>query len=174
MALGFEEETLKKDGLFFLPSARIRITNVDKDDFVLHSFCLMPNHFHLMIEQKKDVSISTLILKICTSYAKYLNRKYQRVGHVFQDQFKAVQIENDSQLMWTSAYIHTNPVKDRFVKNPSDWQWSSYNDFALNRDLLIVYKDLLKDMFGTKNDFKKETLRLVTDEKPMSRTVLDI
>ena len=76
--------------------------------------------------------------------------------------------------MWTSAYIHTNPVKDRLVKNPSDWQWSSYNDFASGRNLPIVYKNLLKDMFGTKNDFKKETLRLVFEEDHMSRGALDM
>ena len=133
----------------------------------------MPNHFHLLIEQTKDVTISTLISKTCTSFAKYINKKYERVGHVFQDKFKAVSVDSHPQLMWVSAYIHMNPVKDKIVKNPSQWEWSSYNDFSGDRNLPIVYKDILESIFGKKDNFKKETLVLSSDTD-MSKTVFDI
>ena len=134
----------------------------------------MPNHFHFLIEQRKDVSISKLISKVCTSYAKYFNKKYKRVGHIFQDKFKAVLVEGNPQLMWTSAYIHMNPVKDGLVKNPSQYEWSSYNDFVSDRNLPIVHKDLLMEIFGKKEDFKKETLNQFFDENSMSKTDFDI
>ena len=102
----------------------------------------------------------------------YINKKYKRVGHVFQDCFKAVPITSDGQLTWLSAYIHMNPVKDGFVKHPSDYKWSSYNDYISERDLPITSKNLLQPMLGIK-DFEKETLRLIADED-MSRTPLDI
>lgn len=159
LALGFDEKELTKEKALSMPYSRIRITNTSKNDFKLHSFCLMPNHFHLIIEQTKDTSISKLISKICTSYAKYLNIKYKRVGHVFQDQFKSVLIESDGQLMWTSAYIHMNPVKDGLVKHPSEYKWSSYKDFRGERHLPIIYTNLLKSIFSRKN-FEKETLAL--------------
>ena len=174
LALGFEPEELNKFSLLSLPYSRIRITDTKKNLFRLHSFCLMPNHFHLLIEQRKDVSISKLISKVCTSYAKYFNKKYKRVGHTFQDKFKAVLVKDNPQLMWTSAYIHMNPVKDGLVKNPSQYVWSSYNDFISDRNLPIVHKDLLVGIFGKKDNFKKETLNQFFDENSMSKTDFDI
>jgi len=158
LCLGFTEEELNKEKSIAMPYSRIRITDTDKKDFKLHAFCLIPNHFHLLIEQIGDIPISKLISKLCTSYAKYVNKKYKRVGHIFQDQFKAVLIENDPQLIWTSSYIHMNPVKDKLVKYPEDYKWSSYQDFALNRNLPIVYKDFLIETFGDQKSFVKETL----------------
>ena len=158
LCLGFTEEEINKEKLIAMPYSRIRITDTDKKDFKLHVFCLMPNHFHLLIEQIGDIPISKLISKLCTSYAKYINKKYKRVGHVFQDQFKAVLIKDNPQLMWTLTYIHMNPVKDYLVKHPEEYKWSSYNDFAFNRNLVIVNKELLTKTFGDQKSFIKETL----------------
>ena len=157
LGLGFTQEELERCDLLHLPYSRIRI-DVNNRDFKLHSFCLMPNHFHLLIEQHGNVPVSKLISKICTSYAMYLNKKYKRVGHVFQERFKSVVIENNPQLMWTSTYIHMNPVKDGLVRHPNEHKWSSYKDFAENRNLQIVEKGLLISTFGNKNNFIKETL----------------
>jgi REP element-mobilizing transposase RayT len=157
LCLGFTEEELNKEKLIAMPYSRIRITDTNKKDFKLHAFCLIPNHFHLLIEQIGDVPISKLILKLCTSYARYINLKNKRVGHIFQDKFKAVVIKNDPQLMWTSSYIHMNPVKDKLVKKPEDYKWSSYNDFASERNLPIVSKELLTEIFGDQKNFIKET-----------------
>ncbi len=158
LCLGFSVEELGKEKLMSMPYSRIRITNANKNDFKLHAFCLMPNHFHLLIEQCGNVPISKLISKTCSSYSKYINNKYDRVGHAFQDCFKAVLIENNPQLMWTSSYIHMNPVKDKIVKNPEEYIWSSYNDFIDKKNLPIVEKKLLIETFGSKEKFKKETL----------------
>jgi REP element-mobilizing transposase RayT len=174
LALGFNEDELQKESFLSLPHSRVRITNTNKNDFRLHVFCLMPNHFHLIVEQLRDVLISNLILKVCTSYAMYFNKKYKRVGHVFQDKFKAVLIEDDPQLMWTSAYIHMNPIKDGIVKSPELYKWSSYKDYVGERNLSIITKDLLLELFGDKNSFKKETLNYFKKEDEMSRPVLDI
>jgi REP element-mobilizing transposase RayT len=158
LALGFTEEELNKEKLIAMPYSRIRITETIKNNFKLHAFCLMPNHFHLMIEQVGEIPISKLISKLCTSYAKYINKKHKRVGHIFQDQFKAVLIEDNPQLMWTSAYIHMNPVKDKIVKHPSEYLWSSYNDYAKERNLPIINKELLLSTFGDQKSFIEQTL----------------
>ncbi|MFA5936892.1 MAG: transposase [Candidatus Paceibacterota bacterium] len=157
LCLGIDQETLKKENILSVSNSRIRI-NPNNNLFKLHAFCLMPNHFHLLIEQCEDTPISKLISQVCTSYAMYINKKYKRVGHVFQDQFKSVLIDNDPQLIWTSAYIHMNPVKDGLVKNPEDYKWSSYIDFISNRNLSIVNKEFLLSVFGNIKDFEKETL----------------
>lgn len=162
LTLGVESEVLQKEKLTSVPYSRIRIEG-NKNLFKLHAFCLMPNHFHLLIEQCGDVPISKLISQICTSYAMYINKKHKRVGHVFQDCFKAVLIETNPQLMWTSAYIHMNPVKAKLVKHPKDYKWSSYNDYIGIKNLPIVYTDFLKSTFDEK-DFEKETLILFSKE----------
>lgn len=161
LSLGFEQEELSHE-LCSFPNSRIRIIKTNKVDFKLHVFSLIPNHFHLLIEQCNEVPISKLISKLCTSYAKYINLKYSRVGHVFQDKFKAVLIEGDSQLMWTSSYIHINAVKDGLVKNPTEYKWSSYNDYARDRGLPFVCTDLIGPMFGDNKSFEKETNILST------------
>ena len=155
LALGFETKELTHE-LLSVPYSRIRI-DAKKDLFKLHAFCLMPNHFHLLIEQCGDTPVSKLISQTCTSFAMYINKKYKRVGHVFQDKFKAVLIENNPQLMWTSAYIHMNPVKDGITSSPEKYQWSSYNDHTEIRKLPIVSKELLVNLFGGKKDFIEET-----------------
>ena len=165
LALGFEPEELSGESTISLPYSRIRITKVKKGDFKLHSFCLMPNHFHLIIEQSGDISISSLMLKFCTSYATYINKKYTRVGYVFQDRFKAVLIDSNPQLMWMFAYIHMNPVKSGLVKNPEDYVWSSYRDFTNERNLPIIEKSLMNPVF--ESNFKKNYLESIVSRAPL-------
>jgi len=158
LALGVKSEILNKNEMTKSPKSRIRITKSPIDLFKLHSFCLMPNHFHLLIEQTGDVSISLLIQKICTSFSMYINKKYRRVGHLFQGNFKSVLIESNPQLMWATSYIHMNPVKSNLVTKPEEYNWSSYNDYADDRNLPIIYKDFIIDVFENKENLIKQTL----------------
>jgi putative transposase len=77
LCLGVTEKELNMEKLTAMPYSRIRITDTNKNNFKLHSFCLMPNHFHFLIEQIGDVPVSKLISKLCTSYAKYINKKHK-------------------------------------------------------------------------------------------------
>ena len=166
LCLGFTQEELNKESFISVPYSRIRITETIKNNFKLHAFCLMPNHFHLLLEQVGHIPTSKLISKLCTSYAMYLNKKYKRVGHVFQDQFKSVLIENNPQLMWASAYIHMNPVKDGIVKDPNEYKWSSYRDYVSARNLPIVSKEILLGAFGDTENLKKQTFNLTVKDAP--------
>jgi len=170
LTIGIKPEILNKNELTKSPKSRVRITKSSSSLFKIHAFCLMPNHFHLLIEQSSDTPISTLMSKVCTSFAMYINKKYKRVGYLFQNRFKSVLIENNSQLAWTTSYIHMNPIKSRLAIEPHEYNWSSYNDFADNRNLPIISKDLVGPIFGTKENFVRETLIL---SKDMSRTFLD-
>jgi len=157
LALGIKSEILNKNEITRSPKSRIRITKSPINLFKLHAFCLMPNHFHLLIEQTGNVSISLLIQKICTSFSMYINKKYRRVGHLFQGNFKSVLIENNPQLMWTTSYIHKNPVKSNLVSRSEEYDWSSYKDYAENRDLPITYKNLIIDIFESRENIIKQT-----------------
>jgi putative transposase len=160
LALGIEKGDLNECEITKSPKSRIRIGKLEPDSFKLHAFCLMPNHFHLLIEQCQDESISKLFSKIFTSFSKYINLKHKRVGHVFQDKFKSVLIEKNPQLMLISSYIHMNPVKDSMVKNPEEYKWSSYNDFIFDRKNPIVCKRFLTEVFGGTKNFINENTKL--------------
>ena len=77
----------------------------------LLAYCLMPNHFHLLIYQENAEDINYFMRSLCTKYSMYFNRRYQRVGHVFQGSYKAVMMENEPQLVYLSKYIHRNPLE---------------------------------------------------------------
>lgn len=86
----------------------------------LLAFCLMPNHFHLFVFQHDKDSVTRLLHNVCTAYTTYFNKKYNRVGPLFQDRFKAVRITSDSYLLHITRYIHLNP------QNYKSWEFSSY------------------------------------------------
>ena len=127
---------------------KLRIKPFQKGTFSILAYCLMDNHFHFIIKQNTNISISHLIGKVCSSYAWYLNKKYNRVGHVFQDVFKTKLIDTDEYLKYVSAYLHINP-KDYFK-----WKFSSLHEYINKPDLCDVAQ-----IFGLFNDNLNEYLQ---------------
>jgi len=172
LGLGIEKEDLNECEIIKSPKSRIRIASLKPDSFKLHAFCLMPNHVHLLVEQCGDESISKLFSRVFTSFSKYINLKHKRVGHVFQDKFKSIQIETNPQLMLISSYIHMNPVKDSLANKPEDYKWSSYKDFIFDRKNPIVHKQFLTEVFGSTKNFINENIKLY--KRIVSKTVFDM
>ena len=77
----------------------------------LLTYCLMPNHFHLLVYQENLDDINFFMRSLCTKYSMYFNRKYKRVGHLFQGSYKAVLVTSEPQLLYLSKYIHRNPLE---------------------------------------------------------------
>lgn len=92
-------------------------------------YCLMPNHFHLMLKQLVDGGITEFVSKVSNSYTKYYNTKHNRVGPLLQGEFKAVLVESDEQLTHLSRYIHLNPKVSLLIKDLDDFEWSSYKEY---------------------------------------------
>jgi len=112
-------------------------------DFDLWAYCLMTNHVHLLIKTKES-SISDIMKKINMLYVNYFNRKYNKVGHLFQGRYGAKLISDYTYLLELSRYIHLNPVRAKIVKRPEDYEWSSYNMYiGLIGEELIDSKDIL-------------------------------
>ncbi len=135
-------------------------------NFLLYAYVLMPNHIHLLIEQN-ETPISKIMQGINQSYTQYFNKRYKKVGHLFQGRYKALLCDKDGYLLAIIRYIHLNPVRARIVKMPEDYVWSSHdvyigkakqnfvdNDFALsmfsrNRGVSIKkYKQFVKEGIG--------------------------
>jgi putative transposase len=134
-------------------SERIRLTPFATDDFTFFAYCLMPNHWHFLVRQNGAVPISGLVLRLCTSYAKYFNKKYSHVGHIFQDQFSSVHVADDAQLNAVSAYIHQNPKVGKQVSNIHDWKFSSYNEYRHSVSDICDVERALEVMNQTHSDY---------------------
>lgn len=93
--------------------------------WLLHAYCLMGNHYHLMI-QTAEANLSAGMRQLNGIYTQRFNRRYRRAGHVFQGRFKAILVDRDSYLLELSRYVVLNPVRARMVSRPQDYRWSSY------------------------------------------------
>ncbi len=102
---------------------------VGRFNWVIHAYCLMSNHYHLLIETP-DGNLSKGMRQLNGVYTQRFNRKHRRVGHVFQGRYKAVIVQKESYLLELARYIVLNPVRAQMVRNPRDWQWSSYRATA--------------------------------------------
>lgn len=102
---------------------------VERFNWLCHSYCLMGNHYHLLIETP-DTHLSKGLRQLNGVYTQRFNRRHGRVGHVFQGRFKAILVERDSYLLELCRYIVLNPVRAKMVKRAGEYRWSSYRACA--------------------------------------------
>jgi len=123
----------------------------------LTCFCLMPNHFHLIVRETKNNGISNYMQRIQNSYTKYCNIKYQKSGHLLQGPFKIVRIKDNNQLLYLSTYIHRNPIELN-RENPRyyyDYTWSSLQDYTnKNRWGELLKTDIIACQFSGKEKYE--------------------
>ena len=94
-------------------------------DFRVHAWCLMPTHFHLLLESTAHPDLSELMRRLLTAYTVYYNKRHSRHGHLFQGRFKSYVVEKSSYLLALSRYIHLNPVLDKRASDPATYPGSS-------------------------------------------------
>mgnify|MGYP001575323984 CR=1 FL=1 len=98
---------------------------IKRHNWLCHAYCLMDNHYHLMIETP-DANLSKGMRQLNGVYTQRFNRRHGKPGHIFQGRFKAVLVQKDSYLLELSRYVVSNPVRAGTVQYPKDWKWSSY------------------------------------------------
>ena len=119
----------------------------------LLAYCLMPNHFHLLIKQKGGRDLSEFISALIISYSMYFNDRYERTGGLFQGRFKSVLVKDDNYLLHLSRYIHLNPNKVRNLVKLKEYEFSSYQEYLRTRNTKWVKPELILDYFEqNKND----------------------
>lgn len=141
-------------------------------------YCLLPNHFHLLLRQLKAGGIQEFLSKVLNSYTKYFNTKTNRIGPLFQGQFKAVLVENDEQLLHLSRYIHLNPFVSELTKEWENFPYSSFPEFInLSSNSVCTtghilnffkgsqaYKDFVKDHASYAQELEKIKHLLIEEE----------
>ena len=136
-------------------------------------YCLMPTHYHIVGRVKPQTSevfeasevlgakhspISTAMMRLSVSYTKAINKRFQRVGVLFQGQFQAKPILTSEYLLNLCRYIHGNPVKDGIVADITQWQYSNYLEWVGERDGKLVDKAFVQDNFDTPEEYRKFVL----------------
>jgi len=127
------------------------------------SYCIMPDHYHLLIKILSETNISQYISNIENSYTRYFNIRMNRKGPLWQSRFKAVRIKTNQQFLHTHRYIHLNPTTSNLVETPEDWEFSSYKDFITDEKYLkdIVTEISIRDI--------KQYKKFVDDQKDYQR-----
>lgn len=153
----FEEENydfLIRTMFRFLPAY-----NVD-----LIAYCLMPNHYHLLIAEAEVKEGSKYVQRIFNSYTQAINRRYLRVGTLFQASAKHQLFSSLEDLATVVGYIHLNPVTAGLVAEPSGWKFSEYNEWIEKDKNTRKVVDYRQALFGSVQDYKDYIERFEIDK----------
>jgi REP element-mobilizing transposase RayT len=129
MSRGNRRTVLFKDNSDYMRFMECIAKAKEQYGFRIHSICLMSNHFHIALETDK-VELWKIMQKILHPYSMDFNNKYHFTGHVFESRYTACLIEDDRYFLEVSRYIHLNPVKAKMVREPLDYEYSSYGKFV--------------------------------------------
>jgi len=124
----------------------------------LFAYCLMPNHFHLFLKQLDHKAIIEFMKRLSNAYTKYFNKKYDRIGPLFQGRYKAVLISNENYFLHLSRYIHLNPLelKDVSKKNLINYSYSSYGDYCELKKTDWIHQSEILEYFQQKAEKKNK------------------
>lgn len=111
-------------------------------------FCLMRNHFHLLLKENTEKGISRYIQRLTNSYAKYFNVRYKRTGPLFSGPFRAVSVTGNDQFLHVSRYIHFNPYVAGIIKTPEKYRWSSLEEYLTPSAHTVCHPELLNSLLS--------------------------
>ncbi|AKL96519.1 transposase [Clostridium aceticum] len=115
----------------------------EKCRYSIYAYCFMDNHFHLLLKEGEE-PLEQIMRRISGSYVYWYNKKYERIGNLFQDRFKSEPVETDSYFLTVIRYIHQNPIKAGITRKIKDYKWSSYSEY-LERKKIIDREYVLKN-----------------------------
>ena len=130
----------------------LNLNNFHKE-IELHSFCLMSNHFHLLVKQRSANSIDYFMRSLLTRYSLFFNKKNKRIGHLFQGRYKAVLVKTDEQLLHLSRYIHLNHSASRSARTVFAGSYSSYSDYIGKTNTTWLNKKTILSYFPKNNPY---------------------
>ena len=137
-------------------------------------FTLMPNHFHLVLRQRRENGISEFMHRLGVGYSMYFNQKYERNGSLFQGSYKAVLVKNEAHFIHLPYYIHLNPLDLKFpewrnkeiksyketMRFLENYRWSSFPDYIGKKNFpSVTQREFLLEFFGGPENYKKDILK---------------
>jgi REP element-mobilizing transposase RayT len=118
------------------------------------AYCLMPNHYHLLLRQEGGESAGLLPQLAFNRYTKAFNKRYRRTGTLFEGRYRSVWVDNTDYLFHLCRYIHANPVKAGLTSRPQDWPFSNYLEWMGMRDGMLVDRDFVSESFPQRHRYR--------------------
>lgn len=146
----------------------------------IHAFCLMPNHYHLLLSPVRDNGISLFMQKLNMGYSKYFNDKYERSGVLWQGTFRKMPINRDAHFIYIPYYIHLNPLdlaypewrngsvanREKALAYLRNYRWSSHLDYSgVNNFQSVIYKNELSELIGARKRYEGEICDIISDPR---------
>ncbi len=160
------------------------LLNVRREDHAriqlvdIHSYCLMKNHYHLLVSERIKNGISLFMQKINMGYTKYFNNRYERSGALWQGKYRKVRIKRDAHFLYIPFYIHLNPLDyvypewrkgetrntKKALKSLLEYRWSSHLDYLGVRNFpSIIRTDVLNPILGTRAEYERTITEIIQD-----------
>jgi len=136
----------------------------------LHAYCWMTNHVHMAMQAGAE-PLSDFMRILASRYAKYLNRKRRRPGHLFERRYRAILVQRDEYLIELLRYIHLNPVRANMVPDPSDYRWSSHNAYLRLKGSSWLTVDTVAAMFSSRRSGARESYSRFMAQLPSEDTL---
>lgn len=151
----------------------IVMSNVENRIFFLLAYCIMPDHYHLLVKIQSEYSFSKYINIIENSYSRYFNKLHNRKGPLWQSQFRSILIEDNETLLHIHRYIHLNPTTAGIVEKPEDWKWSSYNYFITDNQAFLTHKEISISSVSMYKRFVEDQINYQRTIKGIRRKLLE-
>ncbi len=140
---------------------------VQRDHISVIAYCLMPNHYHFLLRQDGETPISACIQAVFNSYSKAFNKRYGRVGTLFEDRFDDVPVDTLEYALHLCRYIHRNPIdgKQPLVPQIEQWPYSNYPEWTEQRNGTLLDREFVKCYFKTPEDYRSFVLDYTPPKK---------
>jgi len=146
---------------------------LEKHRVIIHHYCLMGNHPHFLIRSVKAADVPQFFKIVFQRYAYYFRKKYHHTGYLFQNRYKSYHIDKEAYLLECARYIERNPVRAGLVKDPEQYEWSSYLHYGRGKNDGIIEED--NPLYTSLSDNAEERQKLYRDyiyqERPYEHIV---
>ncbi len=159
-----------KDNIFFNKENHLyllRLMEKFKDSYKIEiiAYCLMPNHYHLLMQQKSAKPISSYIQKIFNGYVQAINKQQNRSGTLFEGRSKSILVDKEEYLIHLIRYIHINPVVANIIKKPEQWKYSNYLEWIGKREGSLFSKKVFNSLFDSNKQYQSFVVEYIEDLK---------
>lgn len=154
MVQGINKEHIFKENKYMEKYKKLMLEKLSESEVTILSYCIMINHVHILVYTENIEKLGRYMHKVNLSYSMYYNKMNTRVGYVFRNRYRTQEILSRRQLYTCLRYIHNNPVKAKIVNKPSDYYYSSYNEFI--NEKYIINSMSLDKLFESADNYLEQ------------------
>ena len=132
---------------------------------IVIAYCLMPNHYHMLIRQDSDQPAGLLPQRVFNSYTKAYNKRYERSGTLFEGPYKVIHVKEHAHLLHLCRYIHANPVKDGLASELEQWPYSNYPEWTELRPGTLVDRTFIQEHFASPESYRAFVMDYVQERR---------